>query len=711
MFREMQKAIVEQYSGQRAKEYITEIIQYHRIQCSPGFRAAAQRCQEILAGFGVSAEVLTFPAREGVSYWALPMFQEWEASEATLHLIDPADKARKLADFQELKCSLIQRSAPVDHLETDVVVLEDGEEDDEYKNLDVQGKVVLTKGDLERVCELAVQRHGAVGILYDGMRDIPPVRQRIDMPDTRAYTSFWWRPGQRTCFGFVLTPRQGEELRRLVKSQQREGKPLPAELIPPTGWQDGVPVAGRGVLPSVGQGSTSVRVRARVVSRLYDGQMEIVSALIPGQTDEEVLVVAHLCHPQTSANDNASGCAAALELARSLQHLIEDSKLPRPRRGIRILLLAEMTGTFAYLATHEEAIPRMVAGINLDMVGENQDLCGSVFIVERPPAAMPSFVADLLERLRQEWLAGAQNPSSSATYPLFRHAVTPFSGGSDHYILSDPSVGVPTPMLIQWPDKFWHTSDDTLDKVDPRMLGVLGSLATVYAYFVANAGEREALWLGHEMLTKFRARLAQGVQDALTEALSTADVEKLATAAPRIERTIRFQGERQREAMRSLLRLSPQMQTAVAELCSAVDRSVDEESERARTVLRWQARQCGLEDIPTLPTKATDEWECQAAQMVPSRLYRGPLSVGGHLHRLPTEERDELRAWIKPYQQVYYGMSTIADYWVDGKRSVAEIADLTEMETGQRKAQLLVRHFRLLARLGLVAVQLKLTAP
>ena len=224
MFKEIQKAVAEEYSGLRAKEYIAEIIPYHRIQASPGFRAAAERCRQLLAGFGLSAEVLTFPANESTSYWSLPMFQEWEASEATLHLIEPADKARKLADFSEIKCSLIQRSAPVDNLEAEVVLLEDGEEEQEYEGLDLEGKVVLTKGDLNRVHDLAVGRHGAVGILFDGMREIPPVRQRIDLPDTRAYTSFWWRPGHKKCFGFVLSPRQGEELRRWIKSQQREGK-------------------------------------------------------------------------------------------------------------------------------------------------------------------------------------------------------------------------------------------------------------------------------------------------------------------------------------------------------------------------------------------------------------------------------------------------------------------------------------------------------
>jgi len=673
MFRHIQKAIAKEYSGIRAKDYVAEIIRYHRIQASPGFRASAERCRDILEGFGVPVKVISFPANEATSYWSRPMFQEWDVSEATLHLIEPADQARKLADFVEVKCSLIQRSAPVENLEAEVVLLEDGEAEEDYKGLNLKNKVVLTKGDPDRVREMAVNRHGAAGIIYDGMRELPPVRQRIDMPDVVEYRSFWWQPADIKCFGFVLSPREGDNLREQIISRRRKGKP-------------------------------PVRVRAHVASRLYDGHMEVVSALIPGETDEKVVVVAHLCHPQPSANDNASGTAAALELARTLHHLIASAKLPRPRRAIQILLVPEMIGTYAYLSGHEDEIDCMVAGINLDMVGQNQDVCRSVFIVERTPEALPSFAATLLERLLEEWLDGAQNPGDSSSYPLFRHAVTPFSGGSDHYILSDPSVGVPTPMLIQWPDKFWHTSEDTLDKVDPRMLALLGGLATTYAYFVATAGEREAVWLGHEMAARFQARLVHTVQNALTDGSEAQTAQDLAQAAANLEKKARFVTDRHQEATRSLLRLAPQ-NALILRLTSEADSSLRRETERATMVLCSYAQKLGLEDMPSPPPRELDEWEQQALGMVPSRRFRGPVPSGFHLHKLAPEERETVYAWFQETGRLYRRLATMANYWVNGERTVAEIADLVELETGLRNVQLLVKHFGLLAKLDLMALR------
>ena len=191
------------------------------------------------------------------------------------------------------------------------------------------------------------------------MSQTAPGRSPLDLPDARQYTSFWWDKNDAKCFGFVLTPRQGRELRSNPPAQ----------------------------------------VRAHVVSTFCDGAFEVVTAFIPGETDQEVVVLSHLCHPQPSANDNASGAAATIEIAATLHELIADGLLPPPRHGIRFLWMPEMTGTFAYLSTFEDRLPRMIAGVNLDMVGQDQDRCHSTFNIEQPPASMASFAPVLLARL------------------------------------------------------------------------------------------------------------------------------------------------------------------------------------------------------------------------------------------------------------------------------------------------------------------------
>jgi hypothetical protein len=616
MLRDIFATIRKAYSGQAAKDDVAAIVCHHRIQASPGYRDAARCMLRELQRAGLDAHIETFPADHQTTFWTAASFQEWDAAAATLHLVEPADEARKLADYRELKISLIQRSISFDG-EAEVVLLEDGLEEAEYEGLDLVGKIVLTRGEVEHVRQLAVEKYGAVGILSDGMRESPPVRQAVDLPDARQYTSFWWtgQPGEKKCFGFVLSPRQGEWLRGVIRQRARDGRPL-------------------------------VRVRARVDSRLYDGTMEVVTALIPGETDEEVIVVAHLCHPQPSANDNASGAAAALEAARTLARLIAGGDLPRPRRCIRFLWVPEITGTYAYLASHEDDIPRMVAGINLDMVGQDQAQTGASFLIECPPDAVSSFAPDLLERLREELFDDAPSHTGLGGYPLFRHATTNFSGGSDHYVFSDPTVGVPMPMLIQWPDKFYHTSADTLDKVDPDMLARAGTLAAAYAFFVADADQSEATWLAHEMQTRFQVRLARLTQAQITQMWDSKAPTASKDALERLERQVAYVVDRYEEALATLTRL-------------------------------WVGIGSLIEGLSG-----------EAAHLVQLELDRGRRAAGDRIRALGADGLSE------PPEE--------PDEWEHGRRSALEIVDLVEMEFGIRDAELVVKYFELLHKVGLV---------
>jgi aminopeptidase YwaD len=658
------------FSGEAAWQTVADLSRFHRIQASPGYRQAAQLIYRGLVDAKLEAELLSYPADERTQFWGRPSFQEWDCSEATLHLVSP--ELQRLADFHGCPISVIQRSAHFEG-EAEVVLLEEGEEEADYDGLDVAGKVVLTRGDLHRVWELAVEQRGAAGILFDGMRSVKPVRPEGDLDDARQYISFWWSPGDTKCFGFVLTPRQGRALRRLL---QEKDEP--------------------------------VRVRARVASRLYDGAIEVVQAELRGQTEETVLVVAHLCHPQPSANDNASGAAAALEAARTLQALIAGDELPPPKRTIRFLWLPEMTGMYAYLVGHEEHLERFVAGINLDMVGEDQSQTGSSWLIERPPDAAASFAPELLVHLREEMpaLKGMSDVAPSHTglgaYPLYRQAEVPFSGGSDHYVLSDPTVGVPTPMLIQWPDRFYHTSADTPDRTDPNSLARAGALAAIYAYWLATAGPAEATWLGYEMVARFKARLLESAQAATTKALALEDGASIAQELADLDRRLAYLLDRQKTALRTLERLAP-VGSTVDKLQAEVERALDHERTWARSAVDLHVPALGLDALPEVQPRDLSAEEQEAAALIPVRQIPGPVPLEQHLHRLDAESRERWRQLLKARKDGgTWTLTALALYWADGVRSVLDIADLAELEVGKRDVELVLVYFRLLEKLGFV---------
>lgn len=645
--------IEKELSGERAKDYVAEIIQHHRIQASPGFRAAAQYVAGLLNEYGVKNEILSFPSDGKTFYWASLNPQEWAATDATLELIEP--ETRELADFQKNKISLIQRSAPVKEVISEVVLLEDGERREDCRGLNIKGKIVMTKGTIDRVHDLAVNEFGAVGIIYDGIWDLPKVRGRFDIPDALQYTSFWWRAGDKKCFGFVLSPKQGEAIRQLFK----QGK--------------------------------KVKVKASVKSRLYNGKVEVVSALIPGKTDKEILLVAHLCHPQPSANDNASGSGCLLEIARTLKQLIQTKQLEKPKRSIRLLWVPEMTGTYCYLATNPKRIKKTVAALNLDMVGQNQDLCKSSFLMENPPLAMPSYSVELLERVRELLIPEVATHGSMGGYALFRYAVTPFSGGSDHYILSDPTVGIPCPMLIQWPDIFYHTSMDTLEKVDPKSLKTVGTISAAYAYFLANASDAEAQWLALELVSRFKNEVIKSGQDIISRVLE--DSKTARKLFNQTEKKLQLLLDQKIKALASISRLGD-INKVADNLKSEMAETVEKEISRLKTIL-------GKRNVKTVPRKL-GKWDKIAEKTIPVRHYLGPVTLRGFTNKLSKADNDKLWGFRAKYKAQFNVLTPLAEYWADGKRNLLEIIDLVELETDIHASELIVEYFRILEKLKLV---------
>ncbi|HUS77674.1 MAG TPA: DUF4910 domain-containing protein [Patescibacteria group bacterium] len=677
MFKEILDKLKAEVSGDIAYNYVAEVSRHHRIQASPGIRAAVNYAVETMNGFGVKSEVDEYTADGKGMSWGSLRFKEWSCDDAELRLVHPEE--RILARWSETKFSLIQRSYPTPKkgVEAEVVVLEKGEEETDYRKVDVKGKLVLTSGDVIRVHALAVEKRGALGIIYDGMFVRPPTLKEGELDDDLKYTSFWWYGDEKPAFGFVLSPREGRRLRKLVAEGEKKNDP--------------------------------VRVWAKVDSKLYKGSIENAVATIPGETDERVVVIAHICHPQPSANDNASGCGAAMEAARVLGKLIGDGKLPKPRRSIVFTLVPEMAGSYNYLARNEDSLSKMVAAVNLDMVGENQELCGSILTVTRTPEALPSFVNTLMEGILEEVKAEADILGSSAKFPLFRCAMAPYSGGSDHYIYSDPSVGVPCLMLLQWPDKFYHTMWDTLEKVDPEMLRRVALMTATYAYFAASAGPTEAVWLVNEVAARERRDVAEYTRGVVYDTVNAPMGEraaKLAEALAHLKEAMPYRLGRSVEAIRSVSRLArgnPTYAEAEERLVSELESSVKSERRQAERAIQEFAEASGLAPLPKHRKPRMRKAERMAAEIVPKRVFRGPVSTRSWQNRLSETDREALRT-LGAEHPLGRSLGGLALFWTDGERSLREISRLVWLEKGVEDVEYLLEYYGLLEKMGLVAL-------
>jgi hypothetical protein len=345
----------------------------------------------------------------------------------------------------------------------------------------------------------------------------------------------------------------------------------------------------------------------------------------------------------------------------------------------------------------------MVAAFNLDMVGEDQGKTGSVLTIHKTPDSLPSYVNAVAEAIFEEAQKEIAAFGSEPRTASFRHTVEDFSSGSDHYIYSDPSVGVPCLMMIQWPDKFYHTSADTIDKVSPHSLAKVATIAATYAYFLANAGEVEAPWIASHVVSREKRDIIKLVQETIDKA-ATANMDPREVDKHRdwLRDKLEYDTEVAAEAMRSIKRIAPNSDDTIGPLISELMTYADEAYDHAVKVLEDLAEKQGITELPDYEPETKEEHE--DAAKVPEKLYRGPVSSRPWIAKLSREDKEAFRGMNKKYGFVYGGPATLALYWTDGSRSISEISRLVEMESGSTNLEYLVEYYGFLVKMGLVTL-------
>lgn len=623
-------------SGAGARALATGIWQTDRTMSFDRFAETAAFCAKEMRGAGLSAvRIERFPADGKARYGDLVMPKAWDCESATLVVHGDGKPASTVCDYEAEPLSIAQGcgKTPKAGIEGEVIYLPKGD----LKGLSCRGKFLLTNDAHSSLVSKAETR-GAVGIIWYDMPAWPHARREPwDNPDGRL-----WRRVEpaKKWLSFVLSPRQGEELKRRVQGAP-EGKP--------------------------------VRARAKVRSRAYNGEIFAVTGLIPGETDREVVIIPHLFEP--GANDNASGCGMALELARTIVRLVADGELPRPKLGIRLLLPMEFNTTLAFYETRPGIRKRTVAGIVPDMVGQDQPLCGSALICQVTPDAAPSFInalmLDTLGAVRGN--IGRRRGRVDEPYGL---AYDADYWGNDCFV-SDPTVGIPTVGLIEWPDRFYHSSADTPDKLSEDTLARNAALTGAIAVQAATMDTERAKQTCHRIA-------ARAVGDM--EQLAVGLAEKLDDEGLRADLPARLAhlARREREAMETLLPIVPQRGRAgVRELIDRLGEDLREAAERIRA--RFAAT-----DEPPRPRRTVARRRAESA--VARRKLMGPAQ----LRDLDSATERKLGRLRKK------GLPTHLLLWVDGVRTVSEVLERCRGEGAQAEAANVLAYLDLLTHLGYI---------
>ncbi|MCD6359874.1 MAG: M28 family peptidase, partial [Armatimonadetes bacterium] len=651
MFRKDYDLLATEVSGDNARRMCNDIWRWDRTSSFAEHYKSARYCVDRLKEAGArDVEIITFPATGRAVYGAYRLQRAWDGHDAELHIVQPEASAKRLCSYRDDPYCLAQGSTPTPRggIEARVIVIDGGAAAKDYRGKDVKGKFILTNSAPRSVMEMAKKR-GAVGIITDHMPTNPAVRPTpMDVPDARVWMVM--RPTGKLP-AFVLTPRQGQELRRLIEERRRKG---------------------------------GVTLRAWVDARPYDGRHEMVTACIPGfDRTKEVALVAHLYEP--GANDNASGAAVLLETVRVLNRLIRSGELPRPRRTIRLWFTHEFQSLMALVHERPDEVERVIACANVDQIGENQGASGASLMYQDGPDALPSFLNHYTHALMEYFDSRPYTWGNESSTETRMGIVNTRFWMNDNFI-SDPSVGIPSVAFIAWPDKYYHTDHDTIERVDPVSLEKVATLAATWIYLLARAGETEAMEIAEmvvEHADRFMGRNIGRRLDAVRaelDKLSAEDLPKkgpglLADAAADLPERVEYLRAREVGALESVTDLLTEAQAkrraaALAELRAEIEAAADRWSARGSRRLAILAREFDL-PVPDAPAdKPLTAAERRAAAIVPYRRKRGIVQT----NELPKKAQEALNRASKG------GVPRLMLYWVNGERSLLDIVRATKIE-------------------------------
>lgn len=442
----------------------------------------------------------------------------WTAVSADLWIVSP--DARRLTSFDEVAVAIADYSRS-GNWEGELVDVNEGTRDDHYAGKEVKGKIVLASGFPGAVMEHAVWKRGALGIVYYNA-----TARGITYPDQVAWTRLTEKPpkGKENTFAFSISYREGMQLK-----QRLAPKPAPGAV--PGSFGEGTVPGEKIVL----RGKVQVEIEAEPKQWIVEGWIRGTE-----RSEKAIILTAHGQEEKYSANDDNSGCANLLEIGRTFAKLIQEGKLPRPRRDIRFWWVNEFDAEYEYFSRYPDERAKLLLNMNQDMVGAKQSAGSRIQHISRLPFSRPSYLEAVVESIagfvmqgNSAYLAAGQ---AGTTQPYSKEIVSrhgtrerygvelvPYFDSTDHHVFNDGIIGIPGMTLTNWPDDFIHSSYDDLWQMDATQLKRNAFVVTATAWYFAQARPNDV----PAMLARVRTMALRDLATAFARA-----TEMISVAAP-----------------------------------------------------------------------------------------------------------------------------------------------------------------------------------
>jgi len=181
-------------------------------------------------------------------------------------------------------------------------------------------------------------------------------------------------------------------------------------------------------------------------SSLLDGFLTLGECYLKGESEDEILISTHICHPSL-CNDNLSGIAVAVFLAKYLSSI-------KRKHSFRIIFAPTTIGSITWLALNEPNISNVKHGLVLANLGDSGGLT--------------------YKRSRQNTAEIDKAAENISNHCPGKNKVISFSPfGYDERQYCSPGFNLPVGTLMrtphgQYPE--YHTSADNLELIKPHSL-------------------------------------------------------------------------------------------------------------------------------------------------------------------------------------------------------------------------------------------------
>ena len=416
----------EVFNAENVLEYISEIAKFHRIQGSKELVEAAKYILEELRVNGIKAGL--FEDVYDGERWHLTLVSPiaWDLIHGEVEIVGKRITTSKTP-------LLVMAHSPPGKAEGEVVAIE---REEDWEN--AKGKIVMVGEKWHENYKKANEKGALAFIAY-----------RKGTGKAFPYIGLFLAKNDLE-WAKIPAVALSEELANTIRQKLKKGEKVTAKI--------------------------------KVETLISDSQaLPIVYATVG--KPPYVLFVAHICHPRPGANDNASGAAMLIELAKVLNNLYNDSF----RFGFAFLWIPEHYGTQAFIEKYTKLDDYYVA-INLDMVGGSEDRANSTIMIIRTPLSRFSIVSGILEYYLNLANSGGESFGGSPL-PKLKIRSYPYELGSDHDVFN--FFGIPSVMPITWPDRFYHSSEDSVEKISKESLEIIGKAVLATALALAKAKKEE----------------------------------------------------------------------------------------------------------------------------------------------------------------------------------------------------------------------------